>query len=190
MPGNSKSKRKPVKVVQGTRSRELHLPMLNLPPSPLELRRMANKFKLDLNFLITGTNGIKCWNELMFRLNVGYDIFNSFYEHHQDVEEAICDAIVQMRIMYIRSESNGEFGVLVNEVDCIVLALNLIEELIRPLTLAENKAIHLHTQKLANEMMVENMSSLPAEVLTQMVINKAMVATLNEERKEVERKAA
>lgn len=151
---------------------------------------MANIAKVNLNHVITGEAVASNWMSVLHRLYVGFFAAENFMSFTKELEECLCDGIVMMRIVYIRSMNLGKFGIMVFELDRVMQALDVTEEIMRLLTLQENRQVHDYTAKYFDDLVTKNMESYPPEVLTKMAINKAMVETLTKEREEVERKAA
>jgi hypothetical protein len=184
MAGNSKNSRKSAGKARNSSQhvRTARLPMLNLPPSPLELKQMANIARTNLNHLIKGDGLASNWMSVTHRLHVGFFAAERYMKFTEELEECLCDGIMMLRTVYIRSMNLGQFGVLVHELDKILAALDVTEEIMRLLPLSENLDIHRYTAAYFDQLVADNMKAYPAEVLEKIASNKAMVETLAKEK--------
>lgn len=166
MAGNSKSKRKPLKV-QGTRVKAVVQNVANtLVKSPITnflkphsfVEKSSEMALLCVKAIVDGKGDFLDWNKIMNRLYAGSIAYTDFFNPDYGISDAINKAVASMHLVMVRTLCTGAdgFGFRPTELDRVVDALSVIDTLSRMMLPEELMRAYHHAGHYIDDFTAEN----------------------------------
>lgn len=160
MAGNTSNKRKP------SNARVLYPNM----SARLNVASGAAKLHLSilepLNRIIDQTGNFHDWMLVVHRIYVGAVTSNEYFKQSPELCKIFNLGHIAMEMVMLRTHVTGVFGILVNELDLVTLALDTTDRMMRMLKPMEILQAYKLTEGLIDEIVLNNMRSYPDDALT------------------------